>query len=251
MFPTIFEFGPVTLRTYGLLVAAGLFFGLRYMLSRANRFSITKDSVYDAVLFAVLFGIIGARLNYVVVEWDLYAGNLIDIFKVWQGGLVYYGGFVSAAGTIFFFAARRKINIWKLTDIFAPAVALGHVFGRLGCFFAGCCYGRECHLPWAVEYTSSAALAPTGISLHPVQLYEAAGNFVIFLFLDGFLRRNNRPGRVLAMYLALYSALRFAVEFFRGDERGSYILGLSPAQSLSLLSLLAGLIIFFTRKNER
>jgi phosphatidylglycerol:prolipoprotein diacylglycerol transferase len=251
MFPILLKLGPVTIRTYGLLVAVGFFVALQYLLRRAGRFSIPENRLLDLVLYVIVAGLVGARIAYVLFNWSFYSHRLFDVFKVWEGGLVFYGGFIAAVITVILYAARHKdLRLWTVGDLFAPALALGHAFGRLGCFFAGCCYGLPTHLPWGVQYCSTEALAPLGVSLHPTQLYEAAGNLAIFFALDLYNRRRHPEGYAFASYLMLYAALRFCVEFLRGDERGAFFAGLSPSQVGSLLVAVAAVTIFVWRKDK-
>ncbi len=244
MFPVLLKLGPFTIRTYGVLVALGLFAALRYIAIQGKHENISEDNVMDLGLYIIVAGLLGARLAYVAQNWPYYSANLAAIFKIWEGGLVFYGGFI--AGTIaalLYLRAHREINVWVFGDIIAPALALAHVFGRIGCFFAGCCYGSSCNLPWAVTYLNAHSLAPLNVALHPVQLYEAAGNLVIFVFLDFYNRHRHKTGFALGAYLILYALLRFNMEFLRSDDRGGVWFGLSPSQVVALFSLVAGALI--------
>lgn len=252
MLPTLLHIGPFTIRTYGLFVAIGIFAGLRYMLYAAKKNNIPGNKVLDLVLYAVAAGIIGARLAYVLTSLPYYAQHPVEIFKLWEGGLVYYGGFIAGAiAVVAYVFSHRELRLWRLADIVAPALALGHVFGRIGCFFAGCCYGAQCTLPWAVTFSNPESFAPAGVSRHPTQLYEAFGNLVIFILLDRYNRSTHREGLAFAVYLVFYGVLRFCVEFLRADERGAFVLGMSPGQAISIIAMAAGIVIFIARrKNE-
>jgi phosphatidylglycerol:prolipoprotein diacylglycerol transferase len=145
---------------------------------------------------------------------------------------------------------RHKMPLFETMDVFAPGVAIGQAIGRLGCFAAGCCWGRECDLPWGVRFRSDfAAPVPLDKTLHPVQLYESAANFVIFAVLYRLCSRAHRPGQVIGWYLVLYSTVRFAVEFFRVHEQ-SLVGPFSLTQwiSLALLALGVGILLFVSRK---
>jgi len=173
MLPTIIKLGPLTLRSYGLMVALGLFAALQYIVYRAKAKGISQNKVLDIVLYGIVAGLIGARLAYVLTNFGFYSRNLGDIVKIWEGGLVYYGGFLAgSAAVIVYVLANPEINLWELGDILAPALSLGHVFGRIGCLLAGCCYGKVTGLPWAVKFSNPESLAPTGLCLHPTQIYE-------------------------------------------------------------------------------
>ncbi|MHB9156376.1 MAG: prolipoprotein diacylglyceryl transferase [Endomicrobiales bacterium] len=252
MFPTLIQIGPLTIRTYGLMVAIGLFVGLRYLLSQAKARNIPENRILDIVLYSIVAGLAGARLTYVLFNWQYYARNLGEIFRIWEGGLVYYGGFAAGAVAVIVYRHfHRETSLLVLADILAPAMALGHVFGRLGCFFAGCCYGAPSQLPWAVTFRNAESLAPLGVALHPAQLYEAFGNLVIFFLLAGYNRSPHREGNTFSAYLFLYGLLRFSVEFLRADDRGGTLLGFSPGQMISAAAVAAALLLMlFRKKNE-
>jgi phosphatidylglycerol:prolipoprotein diacylglycerol transferase len=252
MYPELLHIGPLTIRTYGVMVALGLFAALRYIAWQGRRENISEDSVMDLGLYIIVAGLLGARIAYVAQNWQYYSANISAVFKIWEGGLVFYGGFI--AGTIaalIYLRAHREINLWVFGDIIAPALALAHFFGRIGCFFAGCCYGSACHLPWAVKFTNAQSLAPLNVALHPVQLYESAGNLLIFIFLDWYNRHRHKTGFALGAYLVLYALLRFHMEFLRSDDRGGVWFGLSPSQLVALFSLVAGALILGLKNHEQ
>lgn len=252
MFPIILKLGPITIRTYGLLVSIGLFVSLKYIIHNAKKSGIDEDSIFDLVLYSVVAGLVGARLTYVLFNMPFYWQHPADIFKVWEGGLVYYGGLVfGSAAALVFVRFHAGIKLLSLADIIAPALVLGHFFGRLGCFFAGCCYGRQAELPWAVRFSNPHALAPLNVSLHPVQLYEAVGNLIIFFVLHYYNKRKHLTGYTFAFYLIFYGIMRFMLEFVRGDERGGFLLGFSPGQIISFIAVIAGIYILdFVKKHD-
>jgi phosphatidylglycerol:prolipoprotein diacylglycerol transferase len=249
MFPTIIKLGPIAIRTYGLLVAVGLFAGLQYILKRRQKDGITEEQIFDLILYVIVAGLVGARITYVLFNWSFYAQHLGEIFKVWEGGLVYYGGLISGALMVLGYVRLHPgIKLWPLADVIAPALALGHFFGRLGCFFAGCCYGLPCNLPWAVRFTNNDSFAPLNISLHPTQLYEAIGNISIFIILDRLYGKRHVDGTVFTVYLFLYGLMRFMIEFLRGDERGAFFFHFSPSQVFSLCLIAVSVIILWFRR---
>ena len=236
MYPELFSIGKFTIYTYGVLVAIGFFIGMQYIIKYSGNI-INKQSLYDFLFYIILIGIIGARLFYVLLDLPSYLSHPLEIIQVWKGGLVYYGGFLATLIFAFFYCKHKNFNIVKLADVFAPALALGHFFGRIGCFFSGCCYGKntECFLSIAHK--------------HPTQLYEAFGNLIIFFVLHKFLRKKHKDGHVFLLYMLMYSELRFFVELFRGDDRGSFIFGLSPAQNISILIFIIAIVILLFVKN--
>ena len=240
----IFQLGYFKLPAYGLLAAVGYLGAILYIFRKAGNAGFRKEDVSDVVFYSVLCGMFGAKFFYAVTYWRDFgtdtAERLLYLLKNFRYGFVFYGGLLGGLAA-FFLTARRKLRDWpRAADIFAPAVALGHAFGRIGCFLAGCCHGSPTSCALSVTFTDPASeVAPQylGIPIHPTQLYESAGNVVIFLILNAALSRALKgrlpAGTVTVLYALLYSALRFSLEFLRGDDRGAFTLGLSPAQFLS------------------
>ncbi|MCL2335385.1 MAG: prolipoprotein diacylglyceryl transferase [Endomicrobia bacterium] len=253
MHPILFHFGHITLYTYGLFVALGFFAGSMYISYGAKKMNpqiISQDELYSLLFYTVIFALVGARLLFIITEFREYAAAPLNVFKVWEGGLVYYGGFIAALLCVIIYTWRKKISILALGDIFAPALALGHFFGRIGCFFAGCCYGKSCELPWTVVFNNPDTLAARGIPLHPTQLYEAFCNIVLFVLLYRYNKKPHANGLTIAFYLIAYALFRFTIEFFRGDDRGAQFLGLSISQAVSIVILLIGIFLFYKRSNS-
>lgn len=243
MHPILIQFGPLTLYTYGLLVAMAFLAGLGLALRQAKREGIDPQQVMDLAFYVVIAAIGGSRLLYVLMNPGHYLQEPLSIFKIWEGGLVFYGGLLFALPISALYVIKKHLTLATMADIFAPSLALGHAIGRWGCFFAGCCYGKPTDLPWAITFTDPHSLAPRGIPLHPTQIYESAMNLSIFFLLLAFQGRKRHPGQVFWLYLLLYSIGRFLIEYLRGDERGM-LLGLSTSQFLGIfLALLAILML--------
>jgi len=243
MFPILFQYQRLTLYTYGLLIATG-FLAALWLVGREARRRGLDPKQYQDLGFIVLIGaLVGSRLFYVLIEWEHFAQHPMQVIEIWKGGLVFYGGFVCAALGALWFVRAKGLPLWTTGDIVAPGIALGQFFGRLGCFFAGCCFGAECDLPWAVTFTDPRGLAPLGLALHPTQLYSALTNFAIFSVLYFVARPRQRfEGQLFGLYLTLYPPARFVIEFFRDDPRGA--LGpLSTSQALGIPLFLFGLWI--------
>lgn len=236
MYPELFTIFGITVYSYGLLVAIGFFAGMTYITKYSDNIPVKKDQMYDFLFYLIVVSIIGARLLYVLVNIDSFIQHPLDIIKVWQGGLVFYGGFIAAVLYALIYCKYKKINIKRLADVFAPALALGHSFGRIGCLLSGCCYGKETHCLIAVN------------NRYPTQIFEAAGNLIIFFILHKLYKKSHKDGHVFLLYLIFYSVLRFSIEFFRGDDRGSFFLGLSPAQNISIVILLVAVVLLFKNK---
>jgi phosphatidylglycerol:prolipoprotein diacylglycerol transferase len=252
MYPKLIEIGPLTIHTYGFLIAIGFLIGLWLAVRQATKEGIFPTKIIDLGFYILLAAIIGSRLFFVIINLDHYLSNPLDVFKIWEGGLVFYGGVLLAIPTVIWYVRKNNLALWQTADIFAPSVAIGHVFGRLGCFAAGCCYGKTAQtLPWGVIFTDPDCLAPTDVLLHPTQLYESAGELIIFFILLVSRRYKSFNGQLFMTYLLLYSVLRFFVEFFRGDiARGFLIADISVSQSISagmFLVAIIGLIILKRR----
>ena len=172
---------------------------------------------------------------------------------MWEGGLVFYGGFLLAALVGVIFTRYRGYAVDEIADCLAPALALGQGIGRWGCFFAGCCYGKPTPLPWGVRFKDPASLAPLGVQLHPVQLYESAGDLLIAALLWLMLqrRKDDAHGEIFWLYVLLYGILRFAMETLRGDDRGPVYGGLAPSQIIALVAILISGSIFLVQKTTK
>ncbi|HBT88572.1 MULTISPECIES: prolipoprotein diacylglyceryl transferase [Desulfobacter] len=252
MHPILLQAGGLKLYTYGLFVALGFITAIWFTKRNAKFYGVPDQMVSD-LFFTILFSALaGARILYVLINFNDYRDNLLDIFKIWNGGLVFFGGFIGGAlGTIIFLRIK-KMDIWKTADVLAPGLALGHSVGRFGCLFAGCCYGKSCTLPIALTFTNPDSLAPLNTPLHPTQLYMIASNFVLFLILLAIQRRKRFNGMVFLSYILLYSLFRSIIEFFRGDFRGNFFFDfLSLSQGIGLLISFIALIFMIIKLRSR
>ena len=237
MHPDFIHLGPLDIRTYGVLVAVGFMVGLWVAARRAPGEGFKPDQVMDLGVWLVLSGMLGGKLFHVIFYWD-------DFIAAWRAegvrslreGFVFYGGFILASVTAVGYARVKRLPLAKLVDVLAPSIALGHAFGRLGCFFNGCCYGRACTLPWAVTFPPPHVMQ--GIPVHPTQLYEVLGNVAIFVGLTAAYRHKRFDGQIWWLYVLGYGTLRFLVEFFRGDYTTHYFGVFTIAQLIA-----AGMIL--------
>lgn len=250
MFPELFKIGGITLHTYGLFIAIGIILGLYVVKRDGERKGINGDKLVDILFWAIFAGIVGSRIFYVIYFPAEFKNNLLEIVKVWKGGLVFQGGALFGGIVLVYLLKKSHIPIVKALDSVALGVPLAHFFGRLGCFSAGCCYGAVCDLPWAVRFTHPKTLAPPHLPLHPTQLYEAFLNLILFLMLFAIKKRVKKEGSIFGFYLVGYGAIRFFVEFFRGDPRDIW-LNLSTAQWISIFFIVLGLIFIFVRKDKK
>ncbi|HNU06342.1 MAG TPA: prolipoprotein diacylglyceryl transferase [Pyrinomonadaceae bacterium] len=245
MYPEIFKIGNFPIHTYGVFLALGMMLGLYAAARLGSRDGLSRDRIYDLGLWTLIGALVGSKLLMFVVD------DHVEIFSLdfLRSGGVYYGGFLGGLLTVVLLTIYYKMPFWKVGDAFAPGVALGQFFGRQGCFSAGCCWGKETHLPWGVhftekghEFTGVPVYGPDGsdLYLHPTQLYESFFMLLVFAFLFYLHKRKKFDGQVLIAYGVIYGIWRFAVEFVRDDPRGSLfglngVLGLSTSQIISLL----------------
>ncbi len=252
MHPIVFKIGSWPVHWYGVLVALGFLAGLWTASRRAPRSGLTSEQVGDAGPWLILGTVLGARSLYVGSYWEeKFAGRpWWEMFMVQNGGLVYYGGLIGASLALMLFCRFRKVPLWKLADVLAPSIALGYVFGRLGCLMNGCCYGSQCALPWAITYPRSAndtfpVDAERGLPVHPTQVYDSLLNLALYCFLAWLYRRKKFDGQVFAAYLICYALTRSFVEYFRGDYTAAHLSAglITPAQLISVGILIAGVTL--------
>jgi phosphatidylglycerol:prolipoprotein diacylglycerol transferase len=261
----------VGLHTYGILIALGFAVGIALAWHEGRRRGLDPGKILDLAFWILVTGLLGSRLLYVLINAGEFVTScrgdagarrlgsaLWDCTRAlhfWEGGLVFYGGVLAACITAAVFARRQGWSFWELADVFAPSLAIGHAFGRLGCFFAGCCFGKACYAGsrWGITFGQDsvafqqlqaegrlAAGAERTPALHGTQLYEAVGELLIFGVLVLLRRRlAKRPGTIFLLYLILYAGLRFLVELFRGDLARRFVFELNTpglARALGLPS---------------
>ncbi len=250
MHPILFKIGNITLYTYGLFVALGFLTAIWLAQTEARRVGVNPSYTLDLGFYMLIAAIIGARIFFLAVNPDIIAESPWAIFQIWKGGLVFYGGFIAALITAIVYVRKKKIAFMRIADIFSPGIAAGHAVGRIGCFFAGCCYGKACDLPWAVVFKDPLSLAPTGIYRHPTQLYSVAGNFLIFLFLWFYRKRTTYQGQLFWLSVLLYGLVRAFIELFRGDPRGFLFDDVSVSQGIGVLMAALALVILIRKRKS-
>ncbi len=254
MYPVLIKIGPITIHTYGFMIAIGFLFALYFAIRNARKEGIGPNIITDLSFYILIAAITGSRLLFILINYSYYISNPLAIFKIWEGGLVFYGGVLLAVPVVLFYAKKHNLKLWLIADIFAPSIAIGHAFGRIGCFFAGCCFGRASEtLPWGVVFTNPECLAPLNVRLHPTQLYESVGEFINFFILILLQKRKSYNGQIFLSYILIYSVLRFIVEIFRGDfARGFIISGISVSQGISIIMFviaISGMLFLRQKKN--
>ncbi len=263
MFPILFKIGPITVHTYGFMMALGVVMGFWFLYLQSKKQGLPASRLLDMAFYTIIISLVGAKIVLFVSHFSYYLQYPGELFTLARSGGIFQGGLVF--GTLFalWYFRKHHIPTWKAADIIGPALALGHGFGRIGCFAAGCCYGRACAMPWGVSFHSKYSHNLTGIpiytSLHPTQLYESALNFLNFVILFVLLKRKTFDGQVFSLYIINYSVIRYFVEFYRGDHpaRAFLIQNPSPYFSLSfpqlfcLVGLVGGVVLYFFLKKRK
>lgn len=255
MFPQLFHFGNFAPPTYGFLVALGVLSGLAVTVKLARSQKIDPDSTWNLGVLVVLAAIVGAKLLLIVNDFSWYMSHPAEIFSLsmLQAGGVFYGGLLAAIATAVYYMRKHHMPVLRTCDTFAPGIALGHAIGRIGCFSAGCCYGKHTDHWWGVTFTNPLANlisgTPLNIPLYPAQLIESAVEFLNFLILVWMLRHKKFEGQVIGSYLFLYGVARYFVEFLRGDpDRGSVFGGvMTGTQLISICLVIAGGVLWMKR----
>lgn len=235
------KIGPVTFHMYGLMIAIGFLAALLLCLYRGKKKNLSEDIIYGIFFCAIFGGMAGSRILYYIVEIP----HIIEdpsILWNFKNGYVVYGGIIGGVLTSLIYCKIKKQRFLTYFDLVMPAVSLAQGFGRLGCFFAGCCYGRETDAWYGITFHNSA-FAPNGVKLIPTQLISSAGNFLFCALLLIYAKREPKEGRVAAAYLLLYGIGRFLIEFLRNDYRGSVGV-LSTSQLISIGIVALGVVLF-------
>ena len=236
--------GPITIHMYGVMIAAGFLAALLMTLRRGKKRGYDEDLIWGIFFCAIIGGMLGTRILYYIVE-------IPEIMKdpsiLWdfKNGYVVYGGIIGGILVGWLYCRIKKLKFLEYFDLMMPSIALAQGFGRIGCFLAGCCYGKETSGPLAVTFTNSD-FAPNNVALIPTQIYSGFLDFAHFLLLLYVAKHKKADGQVAACYLIFYSIGRFVIEFFRGDiERGSVGV-LSTSQFISIFTTVAGIILLLT-----
>jgi phosphatidylglycerol:prolipoprotein diacylglycerol transferase len=253
MYPRLLELGPITVYTYGVLLAAAYLLGLKLAMVRAQARGLDQARVLDLGIYIIISALLGAKLLLLVTDWRTFTSSPGELLTLVRSGGVFYGGLIVAVAVALWYIRRVGLPLWTTCDVFAPGIALGHVIGRLGCLFAGCCYGKPTALPWGITFTDPFAAAnvgtPLNTPLHPTQLYEAGAEALILIVLLATESRGRRfAGRTFWLYMLLYAVSRFIIEIFRGDPRGTVgIFSTSQFISVLLAPLAIAMLVYLSR----
>ena len=256
MFPELFRIGNFPINTYGVFLALAFLCAILIAVKLAARDGLPREKIYDLSLWMLLASLIGSKVLMLFTEPEYrdHPLQLISLDFLRSGG-VFYGGLLGAIVTGYFLMKRYKLPWWKTADACAPGIAVGNFFGRLGCFSAGCCWGKPTTLPWGVKFTElghEITGVPIDVPLHPTQLYESLSMLIVFFFLLWLHKHKRFSGQVILLYALLYSIIRFLIEFLRDDPRGDLFglttrTGLSTSQLISIVVGIGALILLIIR----
>ncbi len=251
MFPNLITIGPITIHTYGLFVALGFVAALFVTVRLGREQGIGSQQVFDMAFIMAGTGLITSRLLYVVMNWGHFSAHPLEIPMIWRGGLVFHGAVVGAVAALFYYTKKHDLSMWEAGDLWAPGTALGQAIGRIGCFMAGCCYGKPSTHPFSVVFTDPNCLAPLNVPLHPTQVYSSLGGFVIFGVLIWLRGKRKYQGQILLWFLVLHSFARLVVERFRGDDRGLlWGTQMTPTQLAAMLVLIISGVILAVKSSR-
>ncbi|MGA1824132.1 MAG: prolipoprotein diacylglyceryl transferase [bacterium] len=245
MHPVLFKIGPITIYTYGFCIAIGFLLAGFIIVREAKKAGIDHNKVMDVFFYSLLSGLIGSRILYVVFNIHDYWPNIWKIFLLWEGGLVFYGGLLGGAPVCFWLIHHYDLPILSVMDIIILPGPLAHSIGRIGCFMAGCCYGKSCDWMWAVVFKHKMSLAPLHRPIHPTQLYSSFSNLIIFLILVFVNRKKRFDGQIVSLYLCLYPMSRIVNEYFRADKRTILLFShFTLTHLISIIAIVSGLVLY-------
>lgn len=256
MHPELLHLGPLHLRSFGGMMALAFLVGTWLSLREARRLKLDEDGLVNVVLVALLAAVVGARGLYVIEHIDEFRRSWGGVLALWDGGLTLYGGLVAGTFAGLMMASRVGLPRWLVADAVTPALALGTMFGRVGCFLNGCCYGRPTRLPWGVKFppASFASLEFGDTPVHPSQLYNAAAGLLLFAVLFGLRRRFRSPGVLFWTFLVAFALVRIPIDMTRTYEPSAVLLRgaieLTESQATSLAMALFGLLMIVRLKRE-
>ncbi|MGE0862428.1 MAG: prolipoprotein diacylglyceryl transferase [Vicinamibacterales bacterium] len=240
MHPILFSAGPITIYSYGVLLAGAYLAGLWLAVRRARAAGIDGNRIMDLLIWVIISALVGAKALLFVVDFEHFTSSWEEFTTLLRSGGVFYGGLIAAILVTIYQLRKHRLALWPSADLFAPGIALGYMVGRLGCLMAGCCYGKPTDVAWAITFTDPAASfnvgTPLNVALHPTQLYESAAGLVLLVAMLLIEKRpGSFPGRTFWSFAFMYSVLRFIIEFFRGDDRGLVFDMLSTSQFISVV----------------
>ena len=250
MHPTVLKIGSFAVHSYGLLLAVGFLLAIQIFVSRGKRRGISEDSLHTVSLVILILAIVGGRGLFVMTHWSEYQKDIVGIFRLWEGGLMLYGGYILAIAGGIAYVRRKGLSLWKIADAAAPSMAIGIGIGRLGCFLNGCCFGLPTSLPWGVKFPAGSYASYTfpGMAIHPSQLYLALAGIGLFLVLLWLDRAPHFDGWLFWTAVAIDAVFRFTIDFTRYYDQTSFLgkvgdLSFNINQILSVFLFLTSLVM--------
>jgi len=250
MLPILLKIGPITIYTVSLLHTAGILTGIWWMYKEAQKAGAHTQELLDLSAIIVVWSIIGSRVFSILFDGSLkwYLQHPVHMLMLWNGGFTFYGGFLFGLAAGIWYIRKHNLDAWRISEWAAPGLALGIAVGRLGCFASGDSYGKPTDLPWGVTFTDPHSLAPTGVTLHPTQIYSTLVLLIVFGMLLWWRRRQHYKGELFLVFMILYGLVRSLVEIFRNDPRGVYLNGLiTTSQIISLIVVIPALWLFLNK----
>lgn len=241
MKPVLFEILGLKIYGYGAMIALGILAAVTLLDKRSKKIGYNEEHIFNMSIVGIIGGILGGKLLYIIVDIKYIIENP-EMLKDLGNGFVIYGAIIGGALAIYLYCKKKNWDVLKMFDLVIPSVALAQGFGRIGCFLAGCCYGKPTKLPIGVVFTNSP-FAPSNIHLHPTQIYSSIFDFLLALFLLWYSGKSKKSGRTFSLYVIIYGVGRIIVEFLRGDPRGNVFI-LSTSQFISVFSIIAGILLF-------
>lgn len=237
MHRVIFNIGPFTLYSYGLFVAIAFVAATVLIVRDARKFNLSRDDAFDCVILMFAGSLIGARVLFVIINWEYFLSNFAGIFRVYEGGLAFQGGLIGGAIAVIATSVIKKLPLRKIGDLLAPYIALGQSIGRIGCFLNGCCYGRAISSGLGVTFPKETVMRI------PVQIYSSLALLAVFVILIIIREKRRFDGAVFSVYLVLYGILRFFMDFARGDDLASFF-GITLSQAIGIGTFFFGAILY-------
>ncbi|MBR3604167.1 MAG: prolipoprotein diacylglyceryl transferase [Elusimicrobiaceae bacterium] len=258
MHPILFKIGSFEFASYGLMTALAYMIASFYLFKRLHFIKLDKDTFWNLIFIAFVGALAGSKILYILLSWQEMGATtterLLYIIQNFRYGFVFLGGAITAMISLYYYMKKKNLPILKTADFFVVGLPLGHAIGRIGCFLAGCCFGKPTQMPWGVSFTHPHTLVPPQFQatpLHPTQLYEVVANLILFFILQHYYKKPHKNGGVLAAYIVGYCTIRFVIEFFRGDFRGGFWLGLSPSQLISATAVLLVICVWIFLKKDK
>lgn len=236
--------GPVTIYGYGLMIGIGVLFCILMGMMRAKKYGLKEDAVIDIAIYGLVIGFLGAKLLFIIVEWEDFMKDPMSVLGT--EGFVVYGGISAGVLAAIVYCRIKKLVFLEYFDLLSASIALAQGFGRIGCFLAGCCYGRETDSFFGVTFPAGC-MAPAGVKVLPTQLFSSAGDFAIMAFLLWHYKRRKHVGDTGFLYMLVYGIGRFFIEMLRNDNRGA-VGALSTSQFISIFIVAAALLLLYRNK---